>query len=129
MTARQRPAAEPAEPAVHSVQIVRAGAGYPLVRISRADPYPLSLDSVAHRSGLSPDLVRRFVALGLLDARRDTLGGLRFRADAPSALARVQRLRIGLSLNYAAIGLVMDLLDRIEGLETELRHRERAAEE
>ncbi|MFG3268530.1 chaperone modulator CbpM [Streptomyces bobili] len=123
MSARQRP------PAVPSVQVVRAGAGYPLVRIDRADPYPLSLDSVAHRSGLSPDLVRRFVALGLLDARRDAFGGLRFRSSAPSAIARVQRLRIGLSLNYAAIGLVMDLLDRIEGLESELRHRERAAEE
>ena len=127
MSAQQRPSAGPA---VHSVQVVRAGTGYPLVRIHRAaDPYPLSLDGVAHRSGLPPDLVRRFVALGLLDARRDAPGELRFRADAPSVLARVQRLRIGLSLNYAAIGLVMDLLDRIEGLETELRRRERAAEE
>ena len=102
---------------------------YPLVRIHRVDSYPLSLDSVALRSGLSPDLVRRFVALGMLDARRDTLGRLRFRGSAPSAIARVQRLRIGLSLNYAAMGLVMDLLDRIEGLETALRHREPAAEE
>ena len=126
MSAQQRPSAGPA---VHSVQVVRAGTGYPLVRIHRADSYPLSLDSVALRSGLSPDLVRSFVTLGILDARRDALGRLRFRGSAPSAIARVQRLRIGLSLNYAAMGLVMDLLDRIEGLETELRHRERAAEE
>jgi hypothetical protein len=32
-------------------------------------------------------------------------------------VARVQRLRAGLSLNYAAIGLVLDLLDRIDELE------------
>lgn len=102
---------------------------YPLVRIHRVDPYPLSLDSVALRSGLSPDLVRRFVALGMLDARRDDLGRLRFRGSAPAAIARAQRLRIGLSLNYAAIGLVMDLLDRIEGLETALRRREQVTEE
>ena len=30
------------------------------------------------------------------------------------AVARMQRLRAGLSLNYAAIGLVLDLLDRID---------------
>jgi hypothetical protein len=33
----------------------------------------------------------------------------------------VQRLRAGLSLNYASIGLVLDLLDRIEELEAALR--------
>ncbi|MFD5033816.1 chaperone modulator CbpM [Streptomyces sp. NPDC058220] len=106
-----------------------AGAGYPLVRIYRVDPYRLSLDSVALRSGLPPDLVRRFVALGLVDAERDAGGRLWFRTGAPSAIARVQRLRTGLSLNYAAIGLVLDLLDRIERLEQELRRSERAVKE
>ena len=33
-------------------------------------------------------------------------------------MARVQRLRAGFALNYAAIGLVTDLLDRITVLET-----------
>jgi hypothetical protein len=33
----------------------------------------------------------------------------------------VQRLRTGLGLNYAAVGLVTDLLDRIALLETALR--------
>ncbi|MDF3289859.1 MULTISPECIES: chaperone modulator CbpM [Streptomyces] len=89
---------------------------YPLTR-----PYRLSLDVVARRSGLHPDLVRRFVALSLVDAARDASGELWFAATAPSAIARVQRLRTGLCLNYAAIGLVLDLLDRIESLETELR--------
>ncbi|MEA2484637.1 MAG: chaperone modulatory protein CbpM, partial [Thermoleophilaceae bacterium] len=34
-----------------------------------------------------------------------------------------QRLRTGLGLNYAAIGLVLDLLDRIDELETNSRSR------
>jgi chaperone modulatory protein CbpM len=38
-------------------------------------------------------------------------------------VARIQRLRVGLSLNWAAIGLVLDLLDRIEVLERALRAR------
>ncbi|KJK55585.1 MerR family transcriptional regulator [Saccharothrix sp. ST-888] len=95
----------------------------------RAGPYRLSLDGVAHRSGLGPDLVRRFVALGLVDAERDGLGRLWFRSEAPQVIARVQRLRTGLSLNYAAIGLVLDLLDRIDRLESALRRGEQAAKE
>jgi chaperone modulatory protein CbpM len=38
-------------------------------------------------------------------------------------IARVQRLRTGFSLNYAAVGLVCDLLDRIAALEAAQRHR------
>jgi hypothetical protein len=36
-------------------------------------------------------------------------------------VARVQRLRAGFAINYAAISLVTDLLDRIAVLETALR--------
>ncbi|KAA0941968.1 MULTISPECIES: chaperone modulator CbpM [Streptomyces] len=85
-------------------------------------PVPgLSLETVARRSGLHPDLVRRFVALGLVDADSDTSGRLVFAPSAPAALARVQRLRTGLCLNYASLGLVLDLLDHISLLEATLR--------
>ncbi len=106
-------------------------AAYPLVRVHRTytSAYRLPMADVAARSGLPPDLVRRFVALGLVEAERDARGGLWFRRSAPSAIARVQRLRAGLCLNYAAIGVVLDLLDRIERLETALRRSERAAKE
>jgi len=83
----------------------------------------LDLDTFAHRSGLHPDTVRRFVALGLLPCQRNPRGQLRFDASALRVVARVQRLRVGLGLNYAAIGLVLDLLDRIEELESGLRQR------
>ncbi|MEU4898993.1 chaperone modulator CbpM [Streptomyces sp. NPDC044780] len=81
----------------------------------------LSLDTVAGRTGLHPELIRRFVALGLVDAERDAAGRLVFAPDAPAALGRVERLRTGLCLNYASIGLVLDLLDRINRLEAALR--------
>jgi len=96
---------------------------YALVPVPR-----LSLDTVARRSGLHADLVRRFVALGLVDAERDASGGLVFDATAPAVLARVQRLRSGLCLNYASIGLVLDLLDRISLLEAALRDRGRRSD-
>ena len=89
---------------------------YPVTRPSR-----LSLDRFARQAGLHPQLVQKFVALGLLDAERDATGALWFRPAALVTVARVQRLRAGLSLNYAAIGLVLDLLDHIDELEAASR--------
>lgn len=84
----------------------------------------LRVDDLARRCGLHPEMVRRFVALGLLPCRSDAAGELWFEPSAPAVVARILRLRRGLGLNYAAIGLVLDLLDRIEELEcASLRRR------
>ncbi|MDT7706202.1 MAG: chaperone modulatory protein CbpM [Pseudonocardiales bacterium] len=80
----------------------------------------LRQDEFARRSGLHPDLVRRFVALGLLRASRDANGALWFTVGQLAAVARIERLRTGLSLNYTALGLVVDLLDRVQELELTL---------
>jgi DNA-binding transcriptional MerR regulator len=86
---------------------------------------PLTLQQFARRCGLHPELVRRFVALGLLPAARDADGTLGFTPAQVAAVARLQRLRAALPLNYAALGLVVDLLDRITELETLLGVRGR----
>lgn len=86
----------------------------------------MSIDAFASATGTHPEMVRRLVTLGLIDARRDLAGELWFSHDEVSALARVQRLRAGFALNYAAVGLVTDLLDRIAVLEAELRLRRSA---
>jgi chaperone modulatory protein CbpM len=101
----------------------KAGQPDPPVRYPLARPLWLSVEQFGHRSGLHPDLVRRFVALGLLRAERDAAGRLWLRPDQVAAAARIQRLRAGLALNYAAVGLVIDLLDRITELETALHER------
>jgi chaperone modulatory protein CbpM len=89
---------------------------YALIRARRLD-----LDEFAAAAGLHPELIRRFVALGLLDADRDPRGRLWFRPAQLAAVARIQRLRAGFALNYAAIGLVTDLLDQIAALQANLR--------
>ena len=83
----------------------------------------MQLDVFATHCGLHPDMVRRMVALGLLACRQDARGDLWFEPSALVTVARIQRLRSGLGLNYAAIGLVLDLLDRIEELESASRRR------
>ena len=89
---------------------------YAMVRVTG-----LSLDEFASAARLHPDLIRRLVALGIIDADRDPAGELWFSRGELAAVARVQRLRAGFALNYAAIGLVTDLLDRIAVLQAALR--------
>ena len=89
---------------------------YALVRAPRLD-----LDEFAAAAGVHPELIRRFVILGLLDASRDPAGRLWFAPGQLAAVARIQRLRAGFALNYAAIGLGTDLLDQIAALQGALR--------
>jgi len=84
-------------------------------------PARLDLESFARVTGTHPDLVRRLVTLGVLDAETDPAGRLWFTPAQCTAMARAQRLRAGFALNYAAIGLVADLLDRIAALEAAAR--------
>jgi chaperone modulatory protein CbpM len=92
-----------------------------MVRAARPSLERLSLGEFAVLSGMHPDLIRRLVALGLIEAHRDTAGALWISRSELAEVARVQRLRAGFALNYAAIGLVTDLLDRIAVLEAALR--------
>ena len=92
---------------------------YALVHRSRAPL--LELNSFATQARLHPELVRRLVALGLLEGERDAGGRLWLAPTELATVARIQRLRAGFSINYAAVGLVLDLLDRIEELQTVLR--------
>src|SRR3954467_11982309 len=87
----------------------------------------LGHEEFARNCGLHPELVRRFVALGLVPAVSDQEGALWFAPRAIAEVARLQRLRAALPLNWAALGLVADLLDRITELETLLRIRGRTA--
>ncbi|MCW2948361.1 MAG: hypothetical protein JWR24_5078 [Actinoallomurus sp.] len=88
-------------------------------------PLRFDLESFAHAAGAHPELIRRLVALGVLDAERDQSGALWFTPSQLAAVGRIQRLRSGFSVNYASLGLVCDLLDRIAVLESAMRHRSR----
>ncbi|GAA0423450.1 chaperone modulator CbpM [Leifsonia naganoensis] len=84
-------------------------------------PPRLDLGTVAAASGIHPDLVRRFVDLGLVPAWEDASGRLWFSPATPGLVRRIVRLHADLSLNYAAVALVIDLLARIDALENRRR--------
>jgi len=72
--------------------------------------------TLARKTGLHPDLVRRLIRSGAVDP---------FAWDAAPRLARLVRLRHDLGLNYAGAVLACDLLARIDELEARLSRRPR----
>ncbi len=86
-------------------------------------PPSLSMEAFAAAAGLHPDLITRLVALGLLEPYVDDLGRRWFAQTQLVRLARIRRLHAGLPLNYEAVGIVLDLLTRIDELEAQLRRR------
>jgi hypothetical protein len=92
-----------------------------LVLRRRRSPSSLELEALAREAGLHPEVVRRFVELGLLDPLPGAWPAPRFPIDAAARLARASRLRRDLSLSYAAAVFATELLARIDELEARLR--------
>jgi MerR family transcriptional regulator, heat shock protein HspR len=100
---------------------------YFLVQISSesASSRYLTSSEVSYLCGLHPDVVERLVSLGLIDyAERDNEGDALFHADVVPLIRRIMRLRNHLGVNYAGIGVILELMDRIETLESHIRELE-----
>ena len=79
----------------------------------------LSLDELAAAAGISPRLLSRLVHLGLIEPA--SAGSPQFPAAALRRLRRMLRLRRDLGVNLTGASVILDLLDRLEHLEAELR--------
>jgi DNA-binding transcriptional MerR regulator len=87
------------------------------IAVVRARRNLMPLEDAARRLGLHPDIVQRFLEFGLLEPAEVT--GAKIMLD-PVALRRIgviQRLRYDLGINLAGIGVILDLLDRIDALQ------------
>jgi hypothetical protein len=81
----------------------------------RRSTVPIETRALAREAGVHPDLVRRFVALGLLEP---------YPVDAAARIARAARLRRDLGLSYAGAVLACELLARIDELQQRLNRYE-----
>ncbi|GLI34356.1 chaperone modulator CbpM [Desulforhabdus amnigena] len=100
---------------------------YFLVRVQRTVEYSpyLGLTEVAYRCGVHPELIDRFVKLGLVDyVEHSAEGEALFDAEVIPLVRRILRLRNELGVNYAGIGVILELMARIESLESHIRQLE-----
>jgi MerR family transcriptional regulator, heat shock protein HspR len=95
------------------------------LRNTPAETVYLTIREVAYSCDVRPELVSRLVALGLLDpvgynVDREVL----FEAGAVLLLRKILRLRHDLGINYAGIGVVLELMERMERMEERIRELE-----
>ncbi len=82
---------------------------------------PVEPSVLAREAGVRIALVHRYVAFGLLEPCGGTSESPLFAPSSAGRLAKAERLRRDLGLNYAGAVLALELLDRILELEDELR--------
>ena len=100
---------------------------YFLVRLERTSgwsPYVTQAEVASHVD-VHPELIDRFVCLGLIDpVGRDSRNERIFHVDVIPVVRKIIRLRNQLGVNYAGIGVILDLMKRVEMLEAQLRELE-----
>jgi DNA-binding transcriptional MerR regulator len=98
-----------------------------LVKGTGSDHPYLRISEVAVRCRIHPSLIHRFVRLGLVDPvdTRETPERWLFESDTVPLIAKIIRLRNELGVNYSGIGVVLELLERINTLENRIRKFER----
>ena len=82
----------------------------------------LTLEALARRAHMHPDLVERYVELGLIHPCEGEGPSLVFEPSTVLRLGAVNRLRQSLGINMAGIAVVLDLIDQICALQDE-NHR------
>lgn len=87
-----------------------------------------TLTEIAARVGVHPELIDRFVRLGLVEFMESAEDGeLLFDWEVIPLIRRILRLRNELGVNYAGVGVILDLISRIEALEARIRELESVA--
>lgn len=88
-------------------------------------PY-CTLAEAAYNSGLHPELIERFIRLGLIEfVDRTSDGEMFFEAGVIPLLRRIVRLRNELGVNYAGIGVILELMSQLENLSARIEELER----
>jgi len=82
-----------------------------------AEDQPVELSAIARRAGVRVSLVRHYVSFGLFEPCSEPGKAPLFQPSCAARLAKAERLRRDLGLNYAGAVLVCELLDRIRELE------------
>src|SRR5215471_8816701 len=82
----------------------------------------MPLEDAARHLGLHPEIVRRFLEFGLFEPAEVTGSEIMLDPVALHRIGVIQHLRYDLGINLAGIGVILELLDRIDALQRGGRH-------
>ena len=98
----------------------------PLPPVIEPDPQATyALDIVAQLTGVSSLWILRCQEQGLIRLAREAGGSPAFDDEDVRALRRIEHLRTCYGVNDSALKLLLTLMDEVEALRAELRHRQR----
>jgi DNA-binding transcriptional MerR regulator len=80
----------------------------------------LTIEDLASAAGLHPELVDTLVRYRLVEPTASTGTCLLFPISSVERLGRILRLRHDLGVNLAGVGVILELMERIEHLQMEL---------
>jgi DNA-binding transcriptional MerR regulator len=80
----------------------------------------LGLEDLAVAAGLHPSLVERLVDYGLLEPCAGAGAGTLFPASSVERLRSIMRLKSDLGVNLAGIAVILEMRERLVGLQAEL---------
>jgi DNA-binding transcriptional MerR regulator len=83
-----------------------------------ADQFTLS--ELATLAGAESETIRYYVEMGLIEPVAQVGAQLLFDANALCRLKAIGRLRRDVGANVASLGMIMDLVDRIQALQREV---------
>lgn len=95
-----------------------------LIYEHRSEPTLLTIGDIERLAGIHVDVIRRLYRLGLIDPYVEK-PRLLFEDSVISRIGVILRLKNDLDLNLQGCGLVLDLLERINQLEKQVRYYER----
>ncbi|HEX9619160.1 MAG TPA: chaperone modulator CbpM [Polyangiaceae bacterium] len=90
--------------------------------MSSRDPVSglMTLEEVAGRCGVTIEWLEELVRDGVVELEQH--GGRRVRAEVKLRIQRAVRLERDLGVNAAGVAVIIELLERIDEIEEELRH-------
>jgi len=89
-----------------------------IARVPAPTEVQLSLRDLAVACGMRATRLERLIRLGLLEPEPDNPD--RFSSAAAARLRRMLRLRADLGVNFTGAAIIVDLMERLEGLDAEL---------
>ena len=78
------------------------------------------IEEVAQKTNISESSIRRYVRLGLITPAKRDKGCYLLKETSLVRIEKIQRLKKDLGINLSGIGIILDLLDRIEDLDRQL---------
>jgi DNA-binding transcriptional MerR regulator len=87
--------------------------------LQRYEREELTLETLARRTGLHPAVLEQWVVFGLIQPSERRGKDMEFDPSAIPRVRSIRRLRGSLGVNLAGVGVILDLLDRLDALRRE----------